>query len=177
MAEAYSKDRHAPHQSPERVDGIEDGGRIARPVGTKDPVGLHRQDRFGRGRRRRNGHSEVLRGHALQDVAFHSIIDGDDVEWAEARLHRKVLARFELEAPVGRDCFDQVPALDRGGGVQFSLERIRIEVLGRDDPVHRSRLAQMEDQSPRVDALDPNDAVAIQVRIERFLAREVRGHR
>ena len=80
MAEADAEDRLAARdQCLDHRHGVSaGGGRIARPIREKNPVGLVAQNVLGGRGRRHDGDGAAFRRQHSEDVSLGAVIDGDD---------------------------------------------------------------------------------------------------
>src|SRR6059058_3950412 len=105
MTKANSEDRFATHQIADRFVGIRQRFRITRAVRQKNAIRIEREHLFGCGCGRENGDTESALPERSQNVAFHSIIEGNNTttDWRKdliTVLQRPFLAQLIIRIPL-----------------------------------------------------------------------------
>ena len=175
MAQADAEDRHTADELLHLRVRLGDGIRIAGPVGEEDAVGIHREHIGGGGVPRHDGELAPSADEALEDAALHTTVIGDHAMRGRARgpLTRR---GSQGEVMIGRQVrngkgvglrtahgLHQVFPHQLGCGGQAGGELVQIEFLGRDDAHLGAVVAQVLDESARIDALDGDDAPLPQI--------------
>ena len=157
-------------------------GRIAGAVGQKHAVRLHRQNVFGRGRRRHHRDLAAFAGEQPQDVALDAVVDRDHVEFRRG-LPAKTLfpgprRLVPGEALAGGDHRHQVHAFEAGPFARLFLQAVQVELAVsrmRDHGVRHALAADQRGQRAGVDAGEADDAARLQPLVEMLGGAVVRG--
>ena len=152
------------------------------PLLRKHAVRLHRQNVFGRGRRRHHRDLAAFTGEQPQNVALDAVVDRDHVE-LRLGLPAKTLfpGPWRLvpgEALGGSDHRHQVHAFEARPFARLFLQAVQVElaVLGVGDHGVRHALgADQRGQRAGVDAGEADDAAGAQPLVEMFGGAVVRG--
>ncbi len=153
VAEADPEDGNVPDQVADGVDGVGDGGGVARAVGQEDPVRAAGQDVVG-GRRRGDDVDGCDFRQEPQDACLDAEVVGDD---RQRPVTHPVLDR-------GGDLLDQVDAVGAGLVVGRPLEGQLVG--GAEGARHRPGLADVAGEAAGVDAGDPGHAGELQPGVE-----------
>ena len=181
VAEADAEDREPAEQLAHRRDQVRHALGVARAVGEEQAVGPPLEDLRG-GRRSRHDRDLAARHPELpQDVPLDAAVVGDD---AEAGRGRRDPAPPESPAALrpgergpGRHLRDEVPA-DETRERADALEQTRRVGLDRGDAaVLGAVVSQVAGERARVDPLEADDPVRLQIVVEGRGGAEVRGDR
>ena len=184
VTQANAEDRRLGlEQSLDRRDRVSSGlGGIAGPVREKDAVRFQGEDIFRRARRWNNCDRASAVAQQSQNIAFDSVIDGDD---AITRLAANSIAGAErptrlipIEALRRGDGGHQIHAVDARPRLRLVDQRGAIEfaagVMG-DDGVGHSLATDHPGQRPRVDSRQADDSPRLEPGVQPSGGSEIGG--
>ncbi len=167
VAEADAEDRHVrAEQLAHRLDGGVGRSRVARAVGQEHGVSTGRLDPLGRGRRGQHVRRDAPLGHPVRRHRLDAVVERGDGEPVLADGVDPVgLRRGDLGRQVGAAHLRRVDHLAQQG--------FAVEIGRRHDAPHRAPLAQVPGERPGVDAADADDALGLELVVQRALRAPV----
>ena len=182
MAQADAEDGHLAQHAANAVLGVVQRLGVAGAVAEKHAVGLVRQHFLGRRRAGQDRHAAAFVAQMPGDVPLHAVVEGDDVKvgllempgsprpaaWPSLTGRRPTRAAASGITSRTRSRPTR-PGLALAFATRLASSRSTLEST----PFIAPRGAQPADEGPRVDAREADDAVPLQISVERFLRAEV----
>ncbi len=186
VAQADAEKGCLAQQLADRVDGIDQGLRIARAIRQEDPVGLEGQDLGVRSRPRHDRYPGPLVAQVPGNVPFHAVVNRHDV-WRFAgpgsvRFGRRIEFRPGAEPLVpraglfGHHLAHQVAPHQARAGLGLLDQTGVVEIFGRKHSLERPVLANPADQRSGINARNAHHAVLPQVFFQCSAGAKVTGH-
>jgi hypothetical protein len=198
VAEADAEDGHAAEELANVIDGVVNGLRVSGSVREEDAVGFHREDVFGGCFRGDDGDVAIVIDEQSQNVLLDAVIVGDDTMARGGGLGGNFrgsrggpttdayggASGVEIERAfvplVGfRDgnAAGEFLAGHRGQSFRFLHQLLGGRVVGGYDAAQCADIAEVANESARVDVPDDGNAVAFEVRLGGFAGAPVGSER
>src|SRR5271166_4331130 len=182
MSKADPEDRHLPHHAADVVLRVSHRLRITRPIGQKDPIGLHGQNIFCTRGRRNHGHAARLTDQPSQDVLLDAIVVGHNAIFGCTVFHPHNLSRliganalFPLINARGGDFLRQVEAVHLWNGARLGHQFLGVEFEGRNYSAHHAVRTEVAHQGSGVDLRQDRNFVAFEIFFGDLLRSPVRA--
>ncbi|VTR69587.1 putative thioesterase [Desulfosarcina cetonica] len=174
VAQADAENGQPAEQLPGGLDAVNHRLRVPGTVGEEQPVGSHGHDGRGVGGGRHHQHLESGPLQTTTDIVFETEIDGHDGRpiatlAPDGRIHAGVVVQyFRLAAgpavcPARAHVPGEVHAHHTGNLIGAPLEGFGIEIFRGNDRPHGAAVADMARQGPRVQPLDTQDTLPLEV--------------
>ncbi len=174
MTEADPQDRERAEEPTGRFDPVARRGRVPGPVRQEDAV-EPASEHLGHGRLRREHRGfDPGCGETAQDRALEAEVVRRHPHDPSPRRRRRTDEVARLVRFAGADVPRQVGALHPRLCSHAADERAGVEVARRDPAPHRAVFAEPKGQPPRVDALEADDARALELAVQRSVGPPVR---
>src|SRR4051812_5426181 len=196
VAEANPENRDIRlHQLGDGFYRIIQGRRVSRSVGKKNPRWFMFEHLFGRRGGRNHPNPESLLPQPAQDIVFHAEVVSHDrnvggrerlanlpwIGWSWPAHQSEIRALRIFFIPQERflvshflHVIDSDQSLPFSGSVDSGLSG---DFFGRDEPFKRSAYPQSFRQRPRVNPLDPGNAILFEIISQRIIRAPVADHR
>src|SRR5262252_7013823 len=183
VAQTNPKDWPASHQPTDVVDCVGAGLGITGAVRQEDAVGLQPQHIFSGRLRRDDRHFAAFGAQLSQDVLLDSKVIGDHVKPRRLVFYSddfvgqvRALASFPNVGVVGRNDFRQVGAVHLRNRAGFADELVAVGLESRDHAAHHAVVAQVANQSTRVDIGKDGNFELLHVLVGHLLRAPVGAH-
>src|SRR6266516_6517295 len=172
MTKTNSEDRFEAHQIADRLVRIRQRFRISGAVGKKNAIRVECEHFFGRGCGRDNADAESALPERSQNVAFHSIIEGNNTmtDWRKnliTALQRPFLAQLIIRIPlknIRRGYFAHVIHPDDAFAIDGALDCFFTRSnLSGEAGFHRATRSEMPGERACIDALRARNFPAPQI--------------